>query len=128
MALTGKQVIVDQDQLPAFSGLMTNAQWEVFNKDTNQINKITADQIAVVGNTGTKWVTATPGLVTNIPELHGRQILAVARGPLFGGKVIYPDDPNPQTGDQILWDKDTDDLSVLTGNEWGGETLLIFHN
>lgn len=123
MDLTGFVAQVDIAQIPEFTGSLTEAIWLVYNAGDKKIYRITANQIAVVGNTDSITISATAGTVTNVSALHGRKILTVQRGGTGIPEVIYSGTP---ATDQCLWDNVTNDLTCPAGNVWlGGEKLTL---
>lgn len=112
MSLTGFIVQADLNQLPVFSGVISD--------------QISANQIAVAGNTFAMTVPATAGSVTNISALHGRSILTVARGGIGIPEVTITGTPN---GQQCKWDMVSNDLTAPASNDWnGGELLTIIYS
>lgn len=126
MSLTGFIVQADLDQLPTFSGTLSDALWLVYNGSDGKLYQIAANQIAVAGNTFAMTIPATAGSVTNIPALHGRSVLTVARGGIGIPEVIITGTPN---GQQCKWDPVSNDLTAPASNDWnGGELLTIIYS
>lgn len=126
MPLTGFIVQADLNQLPVFSGVISDAVWCIYSPSDGKLYQISANQIAVAGNTFAMTVPATAGSVTNISALHGRSILTVARGGIGIPEVTITGTPN---GQQCKWDTVSNDLTAPASNDWnGGELLTIIYS
>lgn len=126
MALSGKQVIVDLDQLPPFVGTLTQGKFEVVNTIDNKVYQVTLDQLAIPGNPDVFHIDNVTGTSIEIPELEDRKILSVARSFFAAGKVINSTDPDIlPVGTQMKWDKVAKILSIDDTYPWDGEELNI---
>ena len=123
--MAGLNIIVDDDQLPEFSGTLSQARWPVIDLSDGKVKTVKASQIAGTGSLDVVKITAPGGDTIPIPALEGKEVKDICRFGAGSCGLILTNEEDEPTGSNVKWFDEI--LTYPEGNgPLSGEILTIY--